>query len=70
MADKIVVPAFANEADEAQWWFDHREETGLALVEASKQGRNGEGSLGRHARKLCELAQAQANPPASTSRAA
>jgi hypothetical protein len=55
MAGTLKVPAFATEADEAQWWFDHREETGRALVEAVQQGRNGEGSLGRHARKLAEL---------------
>jgi len=51
----MKVPAFATEAEEAQWWFDHREETGRALVEASQEGRNGEGSLGRRARKLAEL---------------
>jgi hypothetical protein len=53
------IPAFASEAEEAQWWFDHREETARDLIAASQQGRNGEGSLGRHARKLRELAEAQ-----------
>jgi len=69
MANKIVVPAFANEADEAQWWYDHREETGRALVEASRQGRNGIGTLGRA--KLRAAAQAEAEAQAATtSRAA
>jgi hypothetical protein len=63
MAEKIIVPAFATEAEEAQWWFDHREETGRALVEASQQVRNGEGSLGRHARKLRELTNAESSHP-------
>jgi len=63
MSEKIIVPVFATEAEEAQWWFDHTEETGHALVEASQQGRNGEGSLGRHARKLRELAEAESSPP-------
>jgi hypothetical protein len=51
----MKMPAFANEDEEAQWWFDHRGETGHALVEASQQGRNCEGSLGRRARKLAEI---------------
>ena len=58
MAETMKIPVFANETEEAQWWFDHREETGRALVEASQKDRNGEGSLGRRARKLAELNQA------------
>jgi len=67
MADKLRIPTFATEAEEAQWWFDHREETGGALVTASREGRNGEGSIGRRARKLRERAQAErSNSPVLT----
>jgi len=67
MSQRIIVPSFASEAEEAQWWYDHREETGRALVEASQQGRNGIGSMGR-LKKLREAAEAaaQQSQPAST----
>ena len=49
------IPAFANESEEAQWWFDHRAETATDLVDASRKGQLGPGSVGRRARKLKEL---------------
>ena len=45
------MPRFANEAEEAQWVFDHREELSLDFSAAIKNGTLGEGSLGRGARK-------------------
>ncbi len=51
------IPQFANEAEEARWWFEHRDEIGGDLVSASRQGRAGEGSVARHARKARELKQ-------------
>jgi len=63
MAEKIIVPAFATEAEEADWWFDHREETGRALVAASREGRLGPGSLARRTQKLRELAEAESSQP-------
>jgi len=48
------MPRFANEAEEAQWWFDHREELSLDFAAAVKNGTLGEGSLGRAARKQKE----------------
>ena len=59
MAEKIIVPAFANEAEEADWWFDHRKETAANLIKASREGRLGPGSLGRRAQKLRELGEAE-----------
>jgi hypothetical protein len=58
MAEKIKIPVFATEAEEAQWWYDNREATGRALVQASQEGRSGIGSIGRM-KKLRELAGAQ-----------
>ena len=49
------IPQFANEAEEARWWFEHRDEVGRDLVSASRQGHVGEGSVARHARKTREL---------------
>jgi hypothetical protein len=70
MADKIIIPAFASEAEEAQWWFDHREETGRALVEAVREGRNGIGTLGRAKLRAEAESKAQAASQTSTYRAA
>ena len=33
------IPKFQSEAEEAQWWFDHREETGVWQEQAAKEGR-------------------------------
>ncbi len=67
--EKRILPKFANEAEEAQWWYDHRDEIGADLVAAMRQGRNGIGTLGRA--KLRAAAQAEAEAQAATtSRAA
>ena len=34
MADKLRIPRFPSEADEAPWWFDHRDEVAKAFEEA------------------------------------
>ena len=39
MNEKPEVPQFESEAAEAQWWFDHREETGGWLERAAAEGR-------------------------------
>jgi predicted DNA binding CopG/RHH family protein len=33
------IPSFATEEEEAQWWFDHREQTADWVKEAVAQGR-------------------------------
>jgi hypothetical protein len=48
------MPRFANEAEEAQWIYDHREELSLDFAAAVKNGTLGEGSLARGARKRKE----------------
>lgn len=48
------MPRFESEAEEAEWWFDHREELGQDLIAAVERRGPGEGSLGRRARKLSE----------------
>jgi predicted DNA binding CopG/RHH family protein len=51
MTDKLKLPKFANEAEEAQWWFDHRDEGAKAFEDAVAEGKLGAGSVARLARK-------------------
>ena len=39
MSDSIVVPKFATEAEEADWWFDNREEHDELMGQAMEEGR-------------------------------
>ncbi len=39
ITDKIAVPKFATEQEEADWWYDHREEHGEIMVKAIREGR-------------------------------
>jgi predicted DNA binding CopG/RHH family protein len=39
MSDKGEVPRFQSEAEEAQWWFDHKEETARWMQQAAAEGR-------------------------------
>jgi hypothetical protein len=65
-----IIPNFATEAEEAQWWYDHRAETAADLVAAVREGRNGIGTLGRAKLRAEAAAKAEAEQAASTSRAA
>ena len=50
MADKLKIPKFSSEAEEAQWWYDHRDELTKAFEDAAAQGELRSGSaasLGR-----------------------
>ena len=49
------IPRFLTEADEAQWWFDHREELGQDLVAKMQQDGLGESSAMQRARKVREM---------------
>jgi len=51
------IPKFENEAEEAPWWFDHREEIAQDIVMASREGRLGEGSRARFQRRVIEQGQ-------------
>ena len=39
MSIKPEIPKFETEADEAQWWFDHREDTAALMEEAAAKGQ-------------------------------
>lgn len=38
MTEKIQVPAFKTEAEEADWWFEHREEHDARMLKAMEEG--------------------------------
>src|SRR5438270_11776371 len=51
MADKLIIPTFASEAEEAEWWYKHRDELTKAFVEAAARGELRTGSAARLARE-------------------
>jgi hypothetical protein len=51
MPGKLKIPKFPSEADEAQWWFDHRDEVAKAFEEAAADGKLQTGTVARLARK-------------------
>lgn len=51
MAHKLELPKFASEAEEAQWWYDHREEVAKAFEEAAARGELRTGSAAKLARQ-------------------
>ena len=43
----MQVPAFATEAEEAQWWFEHQDDITAAFIQAGERGELGDGSVAR-----------------------
>jgi predicted DNA binding CopG/RHH family protein len=39
MRKKLSIPKFKSEAEEAQWWYNHRDQTAKTIVEAVEKGR-------------------------------
>lgn len=39
MSEKLEIPRFASEAEEAEWWFNHRDETAALLETAVAAGK-------------------------------
>ena len=50
MPDRLKTPKFASEAEEAQWWYDHRDELTKAFEDAAGRGELHTGSAARLAR--------------------
>jgi hypothetical protein len=44
---KKELPAFENESEEAQWWFDNREAVGEDFAQAIREGRVTRGAMVR-----------------------
>ena len=51
MAGTFKIPKFASEAEEAQWWYDHRDEVAKAFEDAAARGDMHTGSAARLARE-------------------
>lgn len=49
MAQKLEVPQFANEAEEARWWFEHQDAVADEFELAEKEGRLGYGTVAQRA---------------------
>jgi hypothetical protein len=43
----LKIPKFETEAEEAKWWYDHREEVSDEFHKAAKEGRLGRGGVKR-----------------------
>lgn len=46
-SERIVVPKFDTEAEEAQWWYDNREKVEEALISAMENGTIRQGTAQR-----------------------
>jgi hypothetical protein len=53
--DKIRIPKFGSETDEANWAYEHREGLSAAFHQAVQEGRVRQGTLKRRARVEAEL---------------
>ncbi len=49
MSEKMTVPAFTSEAEEAQWWFDNQERFADDLFRAFDNGTAGRGTVMKRA---------------------
>jgi hypothetical protein len=58
MAQRLEIPKFANEKEEARWWFDNRYAVSDEFELAGKEGRLGHGTVARRARAAAALAMA------------
>jgi hypothetical protein len=53
MGDRKL-PQFKDEAEEARWWYEHRDEVASEILEAMRTGQTGPGSVARLQAKLRE----------------
>jgi predicted DNA binding CopG/RHH family protein len=47
MAEKMEIPKFRSEAEEARWWADHQDELAGEFERAAAEGRLGRGTVAR-----------------------
>jgi predicted DNA binding CopG/RHH family protein len=43
----IKIPKFANETEEADWWFEHRDQVSEEFQKTEQEGRLGRGTVAR-----------------------
>jgi hypothetical protein len=56
------MPKFETEAEEAQWWFDHREDLNDESERRAAAGTLGEGTLGRALKRQKARAASEQSP--------
>jgi hypothetical protein len=65
--NKLSIPRFENEAQEADWWYEKRHEVAAETIEAVKAGKNGEGTRGRYRRRVLGIEDESSNSIPSAS---
>jgi len=60
MASTLVVPKFANETEEAEWWYENRHLVEQEFLAAAAEDRLGRGTLKRRAEEAQARLQAEA----------
>jgi hypothetical protein len=69
--NKLSIPHFENETQEADWWYEKRHEVAAEMIDALKAGKNGEGTRGRYRRRVLGIEDESSNsiPSASVNQA-
>ena len=68
--EKRKLPQFKDEAEEARWWYDHRDELADDMINAIRECRTGPGSVARLRDKLAAKEEAEKAQDATNSRSA
>ncbi len=63
------MPKFETEAEEAQWWFDHRDDLSDEFIRRAAEGTLGEGTLGRTLKRQEARAESEQCPELSGAQA-
>jgi len=50
--EKRKLPQFKNQAEEAQWWYDHRDEVADDMIQSMREVRTAPGVVARLREKL------------------
>ena len=50
--EKRRLPHFKDEAEEAKWWYDHRDEVAGDMIKAMREGRTGPGVVAKLRERL------------------
>jgi len=49
MDEKLILPDFKDEAEEARWWFENQDMLNEQFIKAAAEGRLGRGMVARRA---------------------
>ena len=60
------MPKFETEAEEAQWWFDHRDDLSDEFLRRAAEGTLGQGTVGRALKRQKARAESEQMPVVSS----